>query len=61
MGRSRGVDKWSRPPPTIDLFALEVVILGHCAWADPEGWTSGPDPPPPILILKDLFATEVVI
>ena len=21
----------------IDLFALEVVNLCHCAWADPEG------------------------
>ena len=46
MGGSRGVDKWSRPRPSIDLFALEVVILSHRAWADPEGWTSGPDPSP---------------
>ena len=49
MGGSKGEDKRSRPPPPIliliDLFALEVVILGHCAWADPEGRTRGLDPP----------------
>ena len=48
MGGSKGEDKWSRPPPHKDLFALEVVILGHRAWADPEGCTSGPDPLPHI-------------
>ena len=37
MGGSIGEDRGSRPPTSIDLFALEVVILGHCAWADPEG------------------------
>ena len=31
----------------IDLFALEVVILGHRAWADLKGRTSGPDTLPP--------------
>ena len=33
MGGSRGENKGSRPAILIliDLFALEVVILGHCA------------------------------
>ena len=49
MGGSIGEDRGSRPPILIliDLFAFEFAILGHCAWADPEGWTSGPDPVPP--------------
>ena len=42
----------------IDLFALEVVILCHCAWADPEG---GQGVETPILILIDVFALEVAI
>ena len=43
---SIGEDRGSRPPILIliDLFALEVGILGHCAWVDPEGRTRGPDP-----------------
>ena len=44
----------------IDLLALKVVILGHRAWADLKGRTSGPDHLPQ-LILIDLFALEVVI
>ena len=38
------------------VFALEVVILGHCVWADSGGGEDSGSGPPPILILIDLFA-----